>query len=569
MAQKRVKKTAAKKVTVKRTKSLPEITENAEGIPQAPTTGHFVQSYDGIVANAMLSRSAFYNQMMDGQNRDIDQECGYPKAITNEQYRAFYDREGVAARVVSCMPEETWAVMPKVKENEEDTETAFEAAWNELEEAEHLFHFLQRGDELSGIGRFGILLMGFDDGLELKEPVVGSEEGQSARTGAKLIYLKVFDESCVTVKAWEREGKNARYGLPTMYAIQYQDRAADGTDSNTLGADVHWSRVLHIADERKMSEVYGTPRMKKVFNRLMDIRKVLSASGEMYWRGGFPGFSFEVNPDLVKAGAEIDATAMREEFQNYANGLQRYMALTGVTAKSLSVQVTDPTPHVAAHLKAVALALSIPFRILFGSEQAQLASSQDSKTWNKRLRKRQEMYVSPMIIRPFVDRLVAVGVLPEPKQVIIDWPDLDTPSDQEQAQVGVTRTDALVKYVGGGADVLIAPASFMRHVLGMDQAVVDAILEEAEEYADDQADEDFDDTDDQASDDQMDVDADDKGGDIGDVEDEAVDEADDVEDEDEDVEDEDVQPVAKKKAKKKKAKKAKKSASKKDDEEDE
>ena len=53
--------------------------------------------------------------------------------------------------------------------------------------------------------------------------------------------------------------------------------------------------------------------MQRSYNRLLDARKILGGSGEMFWRGGFPGYSFEVNSGMD--GAEVDTTSLRSEME--------------------------------------------------------------------------------------------------------------------------------------------------------------------------------------------------------------------------------------------------------------
>lgn len=436
------------------------------------------------VESALLSRHALLQALLDPSGRDIDKECGYPLTITKEQYRQMYDRMGVARRVVACLPEECWALDPDVYETEDPHETEFEQAWSLLLQKFNIYHYLHRIDELSGIGQYGILLIGIDDGLPLDQPVEGVEdweEDSPTKGEHNLLYLRAFDESVLTVKERETDISSPRYSQPTIYTVNFQDVSATSLQATEIVTrDVHWTRAIHVADGRVVSEVYGTPRMQVVYNRLLDIRKILSGSAEMFWKGAFPGFSFEVNPELADQGIQIDATAMREEFEAYTNGLQRYLALTGLSAKSLAPQVVDPSGHLEAHLREIAVALSIPFRILFGSEQAQLASSQDARTWTKRVRRRQTKYVEPNIIRPFVNRLVAMGILPKPAELLVDWPDLAAPSEADKAQVATVQTQALAAYVGGGVDQLIQPASYLTQIMGMDQNQVDEILQESQ-----------------------------------------------------------------------------------------
>lgn len=439
-----------------------------------------------LLANASLTRSSALLKLFD-ERRDIDVECGYPKTITIEQYDALHQREGIAKRVVSVIPEDSWADDPIVYESEDPEEvTDFELAWNELVAQQNVYHYLHRADELSGIGRFGILLLGFNDAVSMNLPAVASE-------GMELLFMRAFAETNVVVKTREADFNNKRYGQPVLYSVQFQeesgalssidDTTATVTRSKTL--DVHWTRVIHLADNRTTSEIFGTPRMKPVFNRLLDIRKVLSGSGEMFWKGAFPGYSFEMSPEAASEGVTLDADSLREEFENYSNGLQRYLAVTGLSAKSLAPQVADPTAHIETQMRYIAITLSIPYRIFLGTEEARLASSQDVKTWNKRINRRQDKYITPMVLRPLIDRLIELQVLPAPVEdagYVIEWPDLNSPTDQDKAEHSKVIAESLAKYIGGQVDTLIPPQEWMSMIMGMSVEEVRQISESAEAY---------------------------------------------------------------------------------------
>src|SRR5262249_49399890 len=109
-------------------------------------------------------------------------------------FRELYDREPIAARVVQIMPKESWQTQPLVYELEEtDSATPFEEAWDSLgknlidgsswfrqEEGSIIWEYLQRADILSGIGHFGVLLLGVDDGKNLQEPIDGAIDWPSS-----------------------------------------------------------------------------------------------------------------------------------------------------------------------------------------------------------------------------------------------------------------------------------------------------------------------------------------------------------------------------------------------------
>lgn len=446
------------------------------------------------INNISTLRSQLMTKVLDPR-RDIDLECGYPKEVTIEQYRLMFDREAMAKRVVTVFPEESWAMDPEVYESEEAaTETEFEGVWNKFKEDKNVYSILERADVLSGIGRFGIILLGLDDGKPMDQPVEGvpldgSMEGVEGGTERQVLYMRVFPEDYVTVKQRDVDPNSPRYMQPTLYDINVETVTIPSgqTFSTQRSLSVHWTRIIHLADNRESSEVYGTPRMKVLFNRLYDIRKLAGGSAEMFWKGAFPGFSLEVDPSLQ--GATLDADSIRDAMEDYQNGLQRYIALQGIKVNPLLPQVTDPNPHLDAQINLICIALGVPKRVFEGSEEAKLASSQDKKTWNGRVDRRRRRYLTPHVLRPFVDRLIAAKVLPNPADGYkVDWPDLNAPSDQERADVLEKVVNALAKYIQGSVDQLIPPEEFLGIFMGMDKEEIDAILKKALDRIDDETD---------------------------------------------------------------------------------
>lgn len=433
--------------------------------------------------NALSTRAAFLQKLIDPR-KDIEAECGHPFSISREDYKQSFLRGDLAARVVAVYPEETWVTDPQIYEKEDEEETPFEAAFNLLQKEFHLFSILQRADLLSGIGRFGAILLGIDDGLALNQPVANIDETGEKTGNAehKLIYIRAFDETNLIVQKIESDQKNPRYGLPVEYQINFLESALGIVGaSNTV--TVHWTRVLHICDNRCSSEIFGLPRMEKVFNRLLDLKKIMGGSGEMFWKGGFPGYSLEATPSVDGTAFEFDAKATKEQMEDYMNGLSRYIATIGMSVKSLNPQVADPTQHMEAQIRLIAMAMSVPWRILMGVEVGQLASEQDIKAWNRRISRRQSDYVEPFIIRQLIDRLMDFGVLPELQEedYIVEWEDLNTPSDKEKATVALNQTQAMAAYVQGGVDAMLPPFFFFTLVLRMTDQQALAVIEASEE----------------------------------------------------------------------------------------
>lgn len=419
--------------------------------------------------NELTTRSELLSSMIN-VGKDINFSCGYPTFITINDYRMIYDREGLAQRVVNLLPKGSWSINPEIHENDDPIDTKFEKEWKDLEKKFEIYSYLQRADILSGIGRFGILLLGLSDGLDLSEEVVG--------TNLELLFLRPFDESVVDVLNKETNTSSPRFGFPTQYSIQFEDTSQLNTSTSTTKT-VHWTRVLHLADNLETSEVFGVPRMKPVYNRLLDVRKILSGSGEMFWRGALPGYAFEI--DKTIKNPTLDTKSIRAEFLKYSTGLQRYLALEGVTAKSLDVQIADPGPHLKSQLTYIALTLEIPLRILLGSEQAKLASTTDKETWNDRLSNRQTSYLDPRVIRRLISMFQAYGILQDAEYKVV-WADLNTPTDKDKAEVGEITAKAMALYVNSGMSGLLSPEAFFIHVLGFSVSEAKAMNDSALEF---------------------------------------------------------------------------------------
>ena len=121
---------------------------------------------------------------------------------------------------------------------------------------------------------------------------------------------------------------------------------------------------------------------------------------------------------------------------------------------------------------------------ILGAEEGKLAGTQDKVLWNARIKKRQEGYLTPFVIRPLVDRLMLLGVLPSVENYFVSWPDMYAPSDKDKADVANIRTEALAKYVQGDVETLVPPREFLTIILEMKDAEVETIQKAAEEHQD-------------------------------------------------------------------------------------
>lgn len=394
--------------------------------------------------------------------RDLYAACGYKRTLTYNDYLAKYARLSIARRVINAPVAATWHEKPTIGDGTAaQVETAFSKAWKDLNKRLKLYHNFSRVDKLAGLGRYGVLLLGFSDGLPLEQPYVDHGD---------LLYVQPYSEASAVIKSYVTDATSPRYGLPEMYSIK--TNASTGgtmlaTDTGapvTSAVDVHHSRVLHIASDLMEDNVFGRPRLEAIFNHLEDLEKITGGSGEMFWKGGFPGHAFIVDKDAsLSSHAKEELSAHIDE---YEHNLRRILRLQGMDIKTLAPQVVDPTPHFNVIIQCISGETGIPVRILLGSERGELASSQDERNWNTRIAERRQDFATDVVLRPFIDYMIAVNILPD-IEYNVTWPEVNSPSNKERAETASTRANALKAYVESGADLLYPPSLFLKKDLGL------------------------------------------------------------------------------------------------------
>lgn len=441
-----------------------------------------------MVANLMYLSRADLANTLNPPGRNLFADCGYPIGEpTLFDYQEMYERFGPSRRVVSVFPEESWSSYPEVYEREDEQVTAFERKWKKFVFQHNPWFWLERADIQSGIGRYGLLLIGLNDGLDLSEPVLGFDDnGQKTRDFGKyepeVTFLRPFPEYLCTMRLTENNPYSPRFGMPRLYAI----RLSDPTNEPLIGATieqlvdrvVHWTRIIHLTDNIENSPVFGTPRQRPVLNHLLDLRKILGASAEGYWKSGFPGISFETLPEL-SATAELDHDSMKKEIDEYANGTNRFLRLVGMTAKPLPPNIQDPKSFILAQYEAICLTWGYPVSVFLGMQEGKAQGQSNTSSWYTKVGKRRNGYLSDKVIKPFIGRLQMLGCLPETEMFHSKWEDINVQSDTDRAKIGLQQSQALLQYVTSGAYVLVPPRKFLIDFLNFSDEEAEAIIEEA------------------------------------------------------------------------------------------
>jgi hypothetical protein len=413
-----------------------------------------------------------------GGNRDIYEACGYRRELLFADYYNMYTRQDIARRVVDAYPDATWRGDPSVSETEDPEPTTFEETWAETVKRVKLYHYLKRLDRAAGIGHYACLFLGFA-GRGVSQSF--AKEVTSAKS---LRYVQVYTENQAKPKTWETKKSSDRYGKPLTYEFA-MGNASKGSGSKSV--EVHWTRVIHVADGALTNDLIGTPRQECVFNRLEDLMKITGGSAEGIWQGGFGGISFEADEDADLEPQDVDD--LEDEISKYMHGYQRYLRLQGMSAKQLKANVANPKEHAAIQVQMISAATGIPQRILTGSERGELSSSKDQDNFNNRVEERREDFAEPMVLVPIIERLQMVGILDENVDPIVEWPEMNAISEKDRANNAKTWAEAITTYIAKDGQLLIPPFNFLTDVMGMDDEKANEVLKEAEKLAREHADE--------------------------------------------------------------------------------
>lgn len=397
----------------------------------------------GDMPAVTLSRKALMAAMQDGTIKDVWGVCEYPHEISLSDYRRRYERGGIAKRIVDAYPNATWRERPDILPQ------AIADQFDTLDEEFHILATLKRADRLMGLGRYAVILMGVSGGERLDVPLKGERE---------LLFLQPHGEETVEIIEYETDANSPRFGLPRLYQIQV------GDPENPVPKRVHHSRVIHLAEDGLEHTILGSPALEPIWNRLLDLDKLLGGGAEVYWQNAAKVTVFSADKEVEWDPEEQEE--LKKELEEMDQGLRRSLRIRGVEPHILAAPVADPSQLISAVLDEIGGAKGIPKRILMGTERGELASSQDEVNFSSRVVERRQGWALPYAFLPMLSFLFGVGALSSWEKA--DWPQGDSLSPEKQAEIAARLTTALKNYTSTpGAEYLVSPEEF-RSMIGLE-----------------------------------------------------------------------------------------------------
>lgn len=398
-------------------------------------------------ASNMVGRKQFANRagLQFGGDRDLWEALGYQGKFTYRDYRSWYDRGGIAKPIINKPAETSWSERPEIVDDADvgdDDQTQFEEDVEKLFDAGEdtsldrgLSHYFERADKLGRIGEYSVLFLGFSDADEASD-LANAVDPNELGSLEDLLYVTPLGQGDASINSWVKDVTDPRNGLPKTYKLDL----ANGDQSNSQV--VHHSRVIHIAEGVLEDDINGEPALRAVMNRLFDIEKVAGASAEAYWMTANPGLALSVDPQF----SDVDTEKMDEQVEEYEHNMRRVLKMYGTDVEQLEGQDVDPSSTLDSLMKIIAGTIEIPKRKLEGSERGDLASSQDEANYLEMISARQESFNGPVMLRPFLDRLLEYGILESPQggSYSLNWPNLFQLTELEEAKLTNQLSQALV-----------------------------------------------------------------------------------------------------------------------------
>lgn len=378
--------------------------------------------------------------------RDIYTAAGYlaESRITFDHYWSLYERNPVAGRLVDMPANTTWRRPPIVREvgvSEQET-SEFEEDFLAMAKRTKLWSWLRRVDRMSRIGHYGALLIGVR-GDELLREEMPTLEGQE-----DVLFFKAFDEGDLRIAEWDDDVRSPRFGQPILYDIDLSSNVSGFSMSRRL---VHWTRIIHVAEDKVKDEVHGRPPLKRLLNTIFDMEKIQAGTGEAFWQ--LASKILHANIDLNADISDSDLDDLGEAMEEIVHDLRRQIITKGGDVGWLSGETPDPSSPIDMIQILVTMGSGIPKRIFFGTETGERASEQDERQWFGTIAERQIQHAEPDILRPLIDRLAEFGAFEFGEEgYAVEWPNLFVPSEESLGELSASNAKAAKDATAVGAD---------------------------------------------------------------------------------------------------------------------
>ncbi|WP_435170812.1 anti-CBASS protein Acb1 family protein [Falsirhodobacter sp. 1013] len=415
------------------------------------------------IANAASRRleTMFPGYFGGSVKQNFYKDFGWPEQLAFQQFYGMYQRNGLATAAVERTIGKTWESHPwllEVQPEDHGDETTLEQDIRRRFGLLRFWQALMEADRRSLVGEYAGVILRFADGLTMDRPVanVSGLEG--------LVEVIPAWQGQLVVGEWDQDETSPTYGKPLSFMF---NETAVGDAKTNRQFRIHPDRVVIWSRD---GSTFGQSMLQPGYNDLLDMQKISGSGGEGFWKNAKSAPVLEVDKearmqDMAEAlGIPVEQIVDKLDgvVTDWQTGLDSLLMLQGITAKTLNVTLPSPEHFHRIPLQSFAASVSMPMKILVGSQTGERASTEDAEEWAQTNMSRRMNIVIPNIMA-VIDRLERFGVLPD-RDWSLDWADLTEASASEKIDRAAKMAD--INQKAGTRGELAFTADEIRGVAG-------------------------------------------------------------------------------------------------------
>lgn len=393
-------------------------------------------------------------------------DFGYPEHLTFLELYEAYCRNPLAHAAVDKTIGKTWEDMPYLQEFQRDGteggdqgETPVEAGIRQRFSDLRVWQHMAETDRRSLVGSYSGLILRLADGQRFDQPVGRVPGGLKG-----LVEVIPAWEGQLTVSTWDTDERSPTYGQPTMFAFS---EAAVGDSINPRQFSIHPDRVIVWSRDGTLN---GRSALEAGYNALLDLEKIRGGGGEGFWKNAKSGLALEIDKD-----AKLDSMAaamgieprevvdkIEEQVEDFNKGFDKSLLMQGIKATLMQVNLPSPEHFFGVAAQSFAASMSVPMKILLGSQTGERASTEDSEEWARVNMARRTNQVIPTVM-VLVQRLERFGILPDRDWFLL-WSDLTESTMGEK----IDRADKMASVNQKMGGEVVFTGDDIRGVVGME-----------------------------------------------------------------------------------------------------
>ena len=380
-----------------------------------------LNAQDTLTVRQRMASTISGGYSFDDTLHNVYLDFGYPSQVTFYDLWNMYRRLGIAKSVVELPVDMTWLTEPMI----ESSDASFMRGIEELIVRFKLWKRTKGLDTRQRVGRYAGMFMRVRDGKTPDQPL------ENLNGVGSIVNMQPMYEGQLEVQTTDNDETSPRFGMPEMYFYN-SGNVGNRNEKSKVGFNIHWSRVVIAAEGADDGGIYGIPALEGCYNSLMDIRKLIGAGGEGFYRNAAHRLFFSLQ-DVSKMSTDVAGklSKFNDQFDDFMHNMnRRAIWAPGLDAKQLQSDLISNEPHFNTCLADVSADSGIPSTILIGKQTGRLASAEDSRHFLSIVQSRRHNYGTEMI-RDIIDWFIEYAVLPM-ADYEVEWDDLLARSDEEK-----------------------------------------------------------------------------------------------------------------------------------------